>query len=178
MYCYFFSVLEEENKVASIVFLVCTSLPPLLYTCVQMLEARSTDGKYDLTLQLKTEVLITRPSHHSCSVLYSVWRFVAHRCRNCLVRQLNCGSRFKGQRRSFERHSGWWRGNSLRCVCVCVCVWCVGWCVCVCVCVQCMYDSRTLDLAVGMPLQVETLQKEVQHLRKASMLHSHTSHTV
>ena len=31
-----------------------------------MLEARSTDGKYDLTLQLKTEVLVTRPSHHSC----------------------------------------------------------------------------------------------------------------
>ena len=60
-------------------------------------------------------------------------------------------------------------------VCVCVCVVCV-WCWCV----QCMYDSRTLHLAVGMPLQVETLQKEVQHLRKASMLHSHqaTSHTV
>ena len=44
----------------------------------------------------------------------------------------------------------------------------MGWCV------QHMYDSRTLHLAVGMPLQVETLQKEVQHLRKASMLHSHT----
>ena len=55
-------------------------------------------------------------------------------------------------------------------MCVYVCV-----CVCVCdVCVQCMYDSRTLDLAVGMPLQVETLQKEVQHLKKASTLHSHT----
>ena len=128
-----------------------------------MLEARSTDGKYDLTLQLKTEVLITRPTlvTHRCSVLYSVWRFVTHRCQNCLVRQLNCGSRFKGRRRSSERHSGWWRGSSLRCV------WCVGWCV------QHMYDSRTLHLAVGMPLQVETLQKEVQHLRKASMLHSH-----
>ena len=110
---------------------------PLL-SCIQLLEACRTDGNCDLTLQLKTEVptdhgnlshvllllLITCPlaltDHNvsSHSVLCPLWCFVAHRCRNCLVRQLSCGSRFKGQRRSFERHSGWWRGNSMRCVCV------------------------------------------------------------
>ena len=57
------------------------------------------------------------------------------------------------------------------CVCVCVCVCaCVRVCVCRVVCTVYVSTSRgTLDLAVGMPLQVETLQKEVQHLRKASM---------
>ena len=97
-----------------------------LFSCIQLLEARSTDGKYDLTLQLKTEVQHTDHRNLSHVLLFSV-----------VLSLVFCGSQvseMSGQaaelRQQVQRSEKELR-EALRmverkqyevCVCVCVCV--------------------------------------------------------